>query len=114
MERKIIITNKQCDFLNTIINENNSSKKHVPSAQEQVKNNESKILTVIVSADDKYYVENQEVSVDDLEKKLKSMAKDFPDGMMIESDGDASHGAVVILMDSARNSGITSISVTEI
>ena len=34
--------------------------------------------------------------------------------MMIETDGDATHGAVVKLMDNARNSGITSISVSEI
>ena len=83
-------------------------------AQEQIKDNNSKILTVTVSSSDKYYIENEEIFADDLEKKLKSVAKDFPDGMMIESDGEASHGAVVKLMDNARNSGITSISVTEI
>ncbi|MBQ8169082.1 biopolymer transporter ExbD [bacterium] len=83
-------------------------------AQEQVKDNDFKILTVIVSADDKYYVDGSEVLADDLENTLKKMAKDFPDGMMIESDGNSSHGAVVKLMDNARNSGITSISVTEI
>ena len=82
--------------------------------QEMVKNKENKILTVTVSADDRYYIDGNEVGVNELEKTLKGLAKDYPDGMMIESDGDSSHGAVVKLMDSARNSDITSISVTEI
>lgn len=82
--------------------------------QEMVKNKEHKILTVTVSADDKYYIDGNEVAENDLEKTLKKISKDYPDGMMIQSDGDSSHGAVVKLMDSARNSDITSISVTEI
>ena len=82
--------------------------------QEQVKNDEHKILTVMVSADDRYYIDGEEVLAQDLEKTLKAIAKDYPDGMMIETDGDSSHGAVVKLMDSARNSDITSISVTEV
>lgn len=82
--------------------------------QEQIKNDNTKILTVMVSADDKYYIEGEEVAADSLEKTLKSLVKDYPDGLMIESDGNATHGAVVKLMDNARNSGITSISVSEI
>ena len=80
-------------------------------AQEQVKS-DSKILTV--SSDDKYFIEGQEVQPANLEKTIAQMSKDYPDGMMIESDGNATHGAVVKLMDSARNSGVTSISVSEI
>ena len=82
--------------------------------QEQIKNNETKILTVFVTADDQFYVNNEQVKEEDLEKTLKSMAKDYPDGMMIEADSNSSHGAVVKLMDSARNSDITSISVSEV
>lgn len=82
--------------------------------QEYVKNKENKILTVTVSADDKYYIDGEEIAANELEKTLKGLASKYPDGMMIESDGDSSHGAVVKLMDSARNSEITSISVTEI
>lgn len=82
--------------------------------QEQIKNDNTKILTIMVSADDKYYIEGEEVAADSLEKMLKSLVKDYPDGLMIESDGNATHGAVVKLMDNARNSGITSISVSEI
>lgn len=82
-------------------------------AEEHVQK-DTKILTVNVSADDKYYIDGEEVPADSLEAAIKSKATDFPDGMMIESDGDATHGAVVKLMDSARNSGVTSISVSEV
>lgn len=82
-------------------------------AEEQVKQ-DTKILTVNVTSEDKYYIEGQEVPVDELENYIKQNAANFPDGMMIESDGEATHGAVVKLMDSARNSGITSISVSQV
>ena len=82
--------------------------------QEQIKDGETKILTVAVSADDRYYIDGEEISSDSLETTLKQLAKDYPDGLMIESDGNATHGAVVKLMDNARNSGITSISVSQI
>lgn len=81
-------------------------------AQETVNNKESKILTVNVTADNRYYISGEEVQAAELETILKTQAKNYPDGMMIQTDGDATHGAVVKLMDSARNSGITSISVT--
>ena len=82
--------------------------------QEKIKNNDTKILTVFVTADDQFYVNNEQIKEEDLEKTLKNLAKDYPDGMMIEADSNSSHGAVVKLMDSARNSDITSISVSEV
>ncbi len=82
-------------------------------AEEQA-NKEAKILTVTVTADNRYYIEGEEVSIPQLESVLKTQAKAYPDGMMIQTDGEATHGAVVKLMDSARNSGITSISVSEV
>lgn len=82
--------------------------------QEQLKKDDIKILSVTVTSDDKYYIDGEEIAADNLDTTLKQLSKDYPDGMMIESDGNATHGAVVKLMDNARNSGITSISVTEI
>ena len=73
-----------------------------------------KILTVNVSADDRYYIDGEEILPEQLEATLKTQAPDYPDGMMIETDGESTHGAIVRLMDNARNSGITSISVSEI
>ncbi|MBS6602331.1 MAG: biopolymer transporter ExbD [Brachyspira sp.] len=82
-------------------------------AEEQVQK-DSKILRVEVSSDNRYYIDGEEISGEALEKTLKAQAKDFPDGLMIQTDGDATHGAVVKVMDSARNSGFTSISVSEV
>ena len=82
-------------------------------AQEQIQK-ESKILTVMVDSADRYYIDGVEVQADDLERTIKSQAKDYPDGVLIKTDADSTHGAMVKVMDSARNSGITSISVDEI
>lgn len=79
--------------------------------QDQVK--ESKTLTVMVTNDDKYMFDGQEIATQDLDALIKDKAKSLPDGMLIEAAPDATHGAVVKLMDSARNSGVTSISMAE-
>ena len=79
--------------------------------QEQIK--ENKTLTIAVTNDDKYVLDGEEISPTDLPKIIKQKAKDLPDGLLIEAGPDATHGAVVKLMDEARNSGVTSISMTE-
>lgn len=71
----------------------------------------NKLLNVQVSNDDKYYINDIEVPVEELPKVLKEEAAKKPDGLLIQSSPDSTHGAVVKLMDDARNSGITSISV---
>ena len=83
-------------------------------AEEQVKNTESKIMTVMVDADDNYFIDGELIAIDNLEGSIKSQAKNYPDGLLIKVDSDSSHGAMVKVMDSARNSGITSISVDQI
>lgn len=79
--------------------------------QEDVK--ETKTLTVLVTNQDKYFIDNSEVSIEKLPAVLKDSVKENPDGLLIQSEPESTHGAVVKLMDSARNSGITSISVIE-
>jgi len=83
-------------------------------AEEQVQNKESKIMTVMVDADDNYYIDGELIAAEGLENAIKSQAADYPDGLLIKTDSDSSHGAMVKVMDSARNSGITSISIDEI
>lgn len=83
-------------------------------AQEQVKNKETKIMTIMVDAGDRFYFDGDEISSDKLEAAIKAQAKNYPDGLLIKTDADSTHGAMVKVMDSARNSGITSISVDEI
>ncbi len=78
--------------------------------QEQIAK-DSKIMNFSVTDDDKYIFDNQEVKVDELENVVSQHIKDYPDGLLIQVDENANHGAVVKLMDSARNVGVTSISL---
>lgn len=75
--------------------------------------NENKLISVTVSDDDKYYIDEQEVDTTQLENTIKSKIKDFPEGLLILAQPDASHGAVVKLMDKARDAGVTNISISE-
>ena len=85
----------------------------VPDMVEQTQVKESKTLSISVTNADKYVVDGQEVSINDLESLIKDKIKALPEGMLIQAEPDASHGAVVRLMDVARNSGVTSISMVE-
>lgn len=80
--------------------------------QEQHDNKDSKIMEFTVTSDNRYYNGDSEVAAKDLEKLIASSLKEYKDGLMIRVEDDAEHGAVVKLMDSARNAGMTSISVT--
>ena len=87
----------------------------VPENVEQTKmDKESKILTVTVTSNNKYYINNEEVSLDKLGTVLSQEMKNYPDGLLIETDGEATHGAVVTLMDKARYAGVKAISLDQI
>mgnify|MGYP004592341045 FL=1 len=87
----------------------------VPENVEQSKiDKESKILTVTVTSNNKYYINNEEVSLDKLGTVLSQEMKNYPDGLLIETDGEATHGAVVTLMDKARYAGVKAISLDQI
>lgn len=73
---------------------------------------DTKIMNFTVSNDNKYYFNNTEIAATDLEKAVADNVKDYPDGLLIQVEDDAEHGAVVKLMDSARNVGVTSISLS--
>ena len=75
---------------------------------------ESKILSIVVDDDDTYYLDNQQVDIEDLKTFLAENINEYPDGLLIMSAPDSTHGAVVKLMDEARNAGYVNISITEI
>lgn len=72
------------------------------------------ILTVVVSQNDKYYIHNEEISPDMLGTILSQEIKNYPDGLLIQADGDSTHGAVAKLMDKARYAGVKAISLDQI
>lgn len=79
--------------------------------QEQIAK-DSKIMNFSVTDDNKYLFDGQEIAVTNLEATVSEHVKDFPDGLLIQVDDNADHGAVVKLMDCARNVGVTSISLS--
>ena len=87
----------------------------VPEYVEENKSqNDPKILTVTVTQENEYLVQGRKVTIEELGLELKNNLQDYPDGLMIEAQSDSLHGSVVRLMDIARNSGISNISITEI
>ena len=86
----------------------------VPENVTAEKVKESKILTVVVDSQGQYFINNVQISTNDLGKEIKNSIKEYPDGLMIQSDEEATHGAVVKLMDEARNAGIKNISVSQL
>ena len=78
---------------------------------EQIKN-DSKILNVVVTSDNQIMWEDQVLSAEQLEKFFSKHAKQYSDGLLIQADDNSEHGAIVRVMDSARNAGITSISLS--
>ena len=75
---------------------------------------ESKILSVVVDDEDNYYINDEPVDVSQLPEILRASLSEYPDGLMILSESDSTHGAIVKLMDEARNAGFLNISITEI
>jgi biopolymer transport protein ExbD len=73
---------------------------------------DSKIMNFVVTNDNRYIFNDTEIAATDLEKTVADSVKDYPDGLLIQVDDEAEHGAVVKLMDSARNVGVTSISLS--
>ena len=73
---------------------------------------DAKIMTVQVTENNKYIFDGNEVTATDLEQLCSDNVANFKDGLLIQADEDSEHGAIVKLMDVARNSGFTSISLS--
>ena len=87
----------------------------VPENVEQSQiDKDPQILTVVVSQNDKYFIHNEEISPDMLGTILSQEIKNYPDGLLIQADGDSTHGAVAKLMDKARYAGVKPISLDHI
>ena len=79
--------------------------------QEQIAK-DSKIMNFTVTSHNRYLFNDTEIAAASLEQTVAQHIKDYPDGLLIQVDDNAEHGAVVKLMDSARNAGMTSISLS--
>ena len=87
----------------------------VPENVEQSQiDKDPQILTVFLSQNDKYFIHYEEISPDMLGTILTQEIKNYPDGLLIQADGDSTHGAVAKLMDKARYAGVKAISLDQI
>ena len=82
--------------------------------EENQVNKDTKILTVQVTADNRYLINNEQIDENNLQEVLKEKSETNKDGILIQANGSSNHEAVVKLMDSARNAGVQSISIVEI
>ncbi|MBE7711017.1 MAG: biopolymer transporter ExbD [Cyanobacteria bacterium SIG31] len=78
---------------------------------EQIKK-DTKIMSIVVTSDNRFLFNGEDVQSVDLEMFFSKHFKDYPDGLLIQADDNSEHGAIVRVMDSARNVGITSISLS--
>ena len=72
---------------------------------------EAKTINFVVTNDNKFLLNGEEIAAENLETVIADQAKTLTDGLLIQSDPESTHGAIVKLMDSARNAGVTNISV---
>jgi len=86
---------------------------YVESTQQQ-EQKENKILTIRITQDNKYILDDTEIAKNNLFEIIKQEITQKTEGLMIEASGDSNHEAVVNLMDIARNAGVQSISIVEI
>ena len=75
---------------------------------------EAKTINIEVTQDNRYIIDNEEIAQDNLMNTIKQQITLKPDGLLIQASGDSNHESVVRLMDSARNAGVTSISIVEL
>jgi len=72
---------------------------------------DSKIMNIVVTENNQILWNGESVDDSNLEQFFTEHSKDYPDGILIQADDDSEHWAIVKVMDSARNVGITSISL---
>ena len=85
----------------------------VPSNIETEQPKDSKILRITVTDQNTYSVGEESIQADNLSNYIKEKAPEFKDGVLIQAQDDATHGAVVKVMDAARNAGVTSVALSE-
>lgn len=79
--------------------------------QDEIK--DSKLVKIVVDNENKYLLNDEEIAISQVGNIIAEQAKENSDGLLIITQENATHGAVVKLMDEARNNGVTNISITE-
>jgi len=86
----------------------------VPENVEAQELKEHKTVNVFINNEDQFFINDEEITADKLEDTIRELAKTNPEGVVIQTSDETTNGAMVKVMDSARNVGVTAISVAEI
>lgn len=86
----------------------------VPENVEAQELKEHKTVNVFIDNEDNFFINDEEITADKLEDTIRELAKTNPEGVVIQTSDETTNGAMVKVMDSARNVGVTAISVAEI
>ena len=62
--------------------------------QEQI-SKDSKIMNVVVTEDNRFIWNGEQIEAANLEQFFSEHAKDYPDGLLIQADDDSEHGSIV-------------------
>ena len=84
---------------------------NVIEVQDEIK--DSKLIKITVTDSDTYMVDDVEIAAAELGNYIRDNAQENPDGLLILTQENSTHGAVVKLMDEARNAGVTNVSISE-
>jgi biopolymer transport protein TolR len=72
----------------------------------------SDVLTITVSENERVYLENQRVTMDELKARLTSIRAAQDDvAVLIKADTDIKYGKVVEVLDAVRNVGISRLAM---
>lgn len=86
----------------------------VPQRVESENQDQPKTINILVSSNGTYSIDDRQIAEDRLLFEIQDRAKQFKDGVLIKTEDDATHGAVVKVMDAARNAGVTNVSLVEL
>lgn len=84
---------------------------NVIEVQDEIK--DSKLIKITVTDNNTYLADEVEISPSELGTYIKENIQENPDGLLILTQEQSTHGAVVKLMDEARNAGVTNVSISE-
>ena len=84
----------------------------LPKTNAQPINNDSEPLTVSMNADGKIFLQDQEVTVDDLVPKLQGIAKNNPERrIFVRGDKDLAYGKIMQVMGTIAQGGFTKVAL---
>ncbi len=84
----------------------------LPKTNAQPINNDSEPLTVSMNAEGKIFLQDQEVTVDDLVPKLQAIAKNNPERrIFVRGDKDIAYGKIMQVMGTITQGGFTKVAL---